>query len=86
MLYILHRLFPEVGMYRADQFISSKDVTALLWNDSPLKELLYKAWHKGYLAKVTEIDRFFHFSTKYSLDQLLSVLEDEMKDFKKSVR
>jgi hypothetical protein len=86
MLYILHRLFTEVGMHRADQFISSKDVAALLWNESQLKELLYMAWHKGYLAKVTEIDRFFHFSTKYTLDQLLSVLEDEMKDFRKSVR
>lgn len=76
MLYVLHRLFPDVGMYRAEQFLSSGEVLALLWNENRLKELLYAAWNKGYLAKVTEVDRFFHFSTKYFLDELLNVFEN----------
>ncbi|MHA1215688.1 MAG: hypothetical protein ACTSPG_10340 [Candidatus Hodarchaeales archaeon] len=80
-LYVLHRLFPEPGMYRVSQLLSSDELAGLLWSESRIKELLYKGWHDGYLLKVTEIDRFFHFSTKYGIEGFLEKLALENKSF-----
>ena len=76
-LYVLHRLFPQLGMYRAEEFLHDDVIDALIWDRSDLKELLYKAWQEKYLAKVSEIDQYFHFSTRYSLNEFVERVKNE---------
>jgi len=76
-LYVLHRLFPQPGMYRAEDFFYDEIVDALIWDRSCLKELLYDAWERKYLAKVSEIDQYFHFSTQYSLNDFVERVKNE---------
>jgi hypothetical protein len=76
-LYVLHRLFPQPGMYRAEEFLHDDAVDALIWDKNDLKEFLYKAWREKYLAKVSEIDQYFHFSTRYSLTDFVERMKNE---------
>lgn len=76
-LYVLHRLYPKPGMYKAEEFLNDGLLDALMWNRSGLKDLLYEAWRKKYLAKVSEIDQYFHFSTRYSLTDFMERVKNE---------
>jgi len=76
-LYVLHRLYPKLGMYKAEEFLNDGLLDALMWNRSGLKDLLYEAWRKKYLAKVSEIDQYFHFSTRHSLTEFMERVKNE---------
>jgi hypothetical protein len=49
----------------------------MLWNPDKLLAGLYELRNLGVLAKVSEIDRFRQFTTKFTLEELIEYLGKE---------
>ncbi|MCL5958111.1 MAG: DNA repair protein [Chloroflexi bacterium] len=72
--FVLHSEFPEPGMYDIDKLENNEAVRAMLWNPDRILPSLYELRNQGIISKVSEIDSFRQFSTRYNLDQVVEQL------------
>ncbi|MCL5960613.1 MAG: DNA repair protein [Chloroflexi bacterium] len=72
--FVLHSEFPEPGMYDIDRLESNEAVRAMLWNPDRILPALYELRNSGIISKVSEIDSFRQFTTKYNLAQVVEQL------------
>jgi hypothetical protein len=52
-------------------------IKAMFWNPDKLLPGLYELRNRGILAKISEIDRFRQFTTKFTLEELVKYLGKE---------
>lgn len=69
--YVLHLEFPEPGMHAFEQMFDGPMHKWLLWDQQWMIRQLYRLREAGLLSKVSEIDRFRQFTTKYPLADAL---------------
>lgn len=74
LAFVIHSEFPEPGMYEISKLEQSPIIRAMLWNPDRLLPDVYELRNLGFLAKVSEIDSFRQFTTKYTLDELVEVM------------
>ena len=72
--FVLHSEYPEPGMYDIAALEQNRAVRALLWEPGTIVPALYELRNKGILSKVSEIDRFCQFTTRFTLDELVPIL------------
>lgn len=65
--YVLHHEFPEPGMHSFEKMSDGPMHKWLLWDREWMIRQLYRLREAGLLSKVSEIDRFRQFTTKYAL-------------------
>ena len=64
-------------MYEISRLEDSMAIKSMLWNPDKILPMIYELRNQGILAKVSEIDRFRQFTTKYNLEELIEHLEQE---------
>ncbi|HPQ70649.1 MAG TPA: hypothetical protein PKW95_16105 [bacterium] len=64
-VFILHREFPEPGMYDLRKVIEGPAHLWLLWSQDWIRKALYRLREMGILAKVSEIDTVRQFTTRF---------------------
>lgn len=74
LAFVLHSEFPEPGMYAIDDMLDNRAVRAMLWNPDRLLPALYELRNHGLVAKVSEIDNFRQFTTRYHLEDVVTKL------------
>ena len=74
LAFVIHSEFPEPGMYEISKLEHSPLIRAMLWNPDRLLPGVYELRNLGLLAKVSEIDSFRQFTTRYTLDELVEVV------------
>lgn len=79
LAFVIHSEFPEPGMYEIAKIEQSPLIRVMLWNPDRLLPGLYELRNMGLLAKVSEIDSFRQFTTRYTLDDLVEVLASGAK-------
>jgi DNA repair protein RadC len=72
--FVLHSEFPKPGMYDIAKLESNPAIRALLWNPAKILPLLYELRNCGLLSKVSQIDSFRQFTTRWVLDELVERL------------
>ena len=72
--FILHSEFPEPGMYDIAKVEQNPAIRALLWNPERIVPALYELRNRGILSKVSQIDAFRQFTTKWNLAQVVEAL------------
>ncbi|MBI4318418.1 MAG: DNA repair protein [Chloroflexi bacterium] len=72
--FVLHSEFPEPGMYDIDKLENNEAVRAMLWNPDRILPALYELRNSGIISKVSEIDSFRQFTTRYNLAQVAEQL------------
>lgn len=72
--FILHSEFPEPGMYDITLVERNPAMRALLWNPERIVPALYELRNQGILSKVSQIDAFRQFTTKWNLAQVVEAL------------
>lgn len=82
-VFMLHREYPEPGMYELDGLLNGPLHKRLLWSKEWIRRALYRLRELGLVSKVTEIDQIRQFSTKYTpadaIEKWLSISEEERK-------
>lgn len=71
LAFVIHSEFPQPGMYEISDVEKRPAIRAMLWNPDKLLPGLYELRNLGILAKVSEIDRFRQFTTKFTIDELI---------------
>lgn len=71
LAFVIHSEFPQPGMYEISDVENSLAMKAMLWNPDKLLPGIYELRNQGILAKVSEIDRFRQFTTKFTLEELV---------------
>lgn len=79
LAFVVHSEFPEPGMHEISKLEQSPMIRAMLWNPNSILPGLYELRNRSLISKVSEIDSFRQFTTKYSLDGLAETLEREAK-------
>jgi DNA repair protein RadC len=74
LAFVIHSELPRPGMYEISSLEQNPAIRAMLWNPDKLLPGLYELRNQGILAKVSEIDRFRQFTTKYTLEELVDSL------------
>lgn len=72
--FILHSEFPEPGMYDIEKMKLNRVIRAMLWKPERLLPSLYELRNLGLISKVSEIDNFRQFTTKYKLGNVVEQL------------
>ena len=75
--FILHSAFPAPGMYNISQIEENALIRAMLWNPDRLLSSLYELRNLGIIAKVSEIDSFRQFTTRWTLAEVVERLVSE---------
>ena len=70
--FILHSEFPEPGMYDIAKLEENQYVRALLWNPERILPSLYELRNLGIISKVSEIDSFRQFTTRWDLERVVA--------------
>ncbi len=71
LAFVIHSEFPQPGMYEISDVENSLAMRAMLWNPDKLLPGIYELRNQGILAKVSEIDRFRQFTTKFTIEELV---------------
>lgn len=74
LAFVLHSELPEPGMYQISQVEDNASVRVLLWNPDRIVAGLYELRNLGLLSKVSQIDNFRQFTTKWDLGQVVAAL------------
>lgn len=74
LVFILHREFPEPGIYDLQVLLDGPLHTWLLWTQGWIHKGLYRLREMGILSKVSEIDTVRQFTTRHSPDEALDYL------------
>ena len=69
LVFVLHREYPEPGMYQLKHCLEGPMHTWLLWSQDWIKQGLYRLREKSIIAKVSEIDSVRQFTTRYRPDE-----------------
>jgi hypothetical protein len=77
LAFVIHSEFPQPGMYEISNAEQNQAIKSMLWNPDKLLAGLYELRNQGILAKVSEIDRFRQFTTKFTLEELVEYLGKE---------
>ncbi|HUS76148.1 MAG TPA: hypothetical protein VMY43_09095 [Methanothrix sp.] len=77
LAFVIHSEFPQPGMYGISNVEQNQAIKSMLWNPDRLLPGLYEMRNRGILAKVSEIDRFRQFTTKFTLEELVEYLGKE---------
>jgi DNA repair protein RadC len=77
LAFVIHSEFPKPGMYGISIVEQNQAIKSMLWNPDKLLAGLYELRNLGVLAKVSEIDRFRQFTTKFTLEELIEYLGKE---------
>ena len=77
LAFVIHSEFPQPGMYEISNVKQNQAIKSMLWNPDKLLAGLYELRNLGILAKVSEIDRFRQFTTKFTLEELVEYLGKE---------
>jgi len=77
LAFVIHSEFPQPGMYEISNAMQNQAIKSMLWNPDKLLAGLYELRNLGILAKVSEIDRFRQFTTKFTLEELVEYLGKE---------
>ncbi|MCX6674418.1 MAG: hypothetical protein NTY37_11650 [Methanothrix sp.] len=77
LAFVIHSEFPQPGMYEISNVEQNQAIKSMLWNPDKLLAGLYELRNQGILAKVSEIDRFRQFTTKFTLEELVEYLGKE---------
>ena len=77
LAFVIHSEFPQPGMYEILKVEQNPAIKAMLWNPDKLLSGLYELRNRGILAKISEIDRFRQFTTKFTLEELVKYLGRE---------
>jgi hypothetical protein len=77
LAFVIHSEFPQPGMYEISNVEPNQAIKSMLWNPDKLLAGLYELRNQGILAKVSEIDRFRQFTTKFTLEELVEYLGKE---------
>jgi hypothetical protein len=72
--FVLHSEFPEPGMYDIARLEENQAISALLWSPDRILRALYELRNLGIISKVSQIDNFRQFTTKWNLDQVVQAL------------
>ena len=65
LVFVLHREYPEPGMYPLRDCLEGHMHTWLFWSQDWIKKGLYRLREKNIISKVSEIDSVRQFSTRY---------------------
>jgi len=77
LAFVIHSEFPQPGMYEISNAEQNPAIKTMLWNPDKLLPGLYELRNRGILAKISEIDRFKQFTTKFTLGEFVEYLEKE---------
>ena len=77
LAFVIHSEFPQPGMHEISNMVQNQAIKSMLWNPDKLLAGLYELRNRGILAKVSEIDRFRQFTTKFTLEELVEYLGKE---------
>ena len=80
LAFVIHSEFPVPGMHEISSMEQNQAMSAMLWDPDKLLPGLYELRNQGVLAKVSEIDRFRQFTTRFTLDELVEYLGIERKN------
>lgn len=83
LAFVIHSEYPVPGMHEVSSLEQSQAMSVMLWNPDKLLQGLYELRNQGILAKVSEIDRFRQFTTKFTLEELVEYLGNERKTDKR---
>lgn len=72
--FILHSEFPEPGIYDIRLVEQMDAVKLMLWRPEQILPMLFELRNLELLAKVSEIDGVRQFTTRYTLEQLVTIL------------
>ena len=75
--FILHSDFPEPGMYDITRLESNRAILSMFWNPSRIMPSLYELRNQGIISKISEIDNMRQFTTRWTLDELITKIPDE---------
>lgn len=75
--FILHSEFQEPGMYDITKLESNRVIRAMLWNPSRIMPSLYELRNQGIISKISEIDNMRQFTTRWTLDELVTKISGE---------
>lgn len=79
LAFVIHSEFPLPGMYEISSLEQNQAMRVMLWDPDKLLPGLYELRNQGILAKISEIDRFRQFTTKFTLEELVEYLGEERK-------
>ena len=77
--YILQSEFPEPGMYEISKAESNRLFASLLWTPEQILAALYELRNLGIISKISEIDSFRQFTTKFELPEVVRRLVRDAK-------
>jgi DNA repair protein RadC len=72
LVFVLHREFPEPGIYELRRCLDGPAHSWLLWSQDWIRKGLYRLRELGILAKVSEIDRVRQFTTCFTGDEAMA--------------
>lgn len=72
--FILHSEFAEPGMHTFASLFDNPFIQQMLWKRESVVSALYELRNKKILSKVSEIDNFRQFTTKYELHDVVATL------------
>lgn len=75
--FIVHSEFSEPGMYDIAKLEINRAIRALFWNPTRVIPALYELRNQGLISKISEIDNIRQFTTRWTLDELVTKLLDE---------
>jgi len=75
--FILQSEFPEPGMYDIAQLQSNRAIRLMFWNPARILPSLYELRNQGLISKISQIDNLRQFTTRWTLDEVVTRLLDE---------
>ncbi len=72
--FVLHSEFPEPAMYDISKIETNRAIRSMLWNPDRILPLLYELRNTGLISKISEIDNVRQFTTKFTLEELVTQL------------
>jgi DNA repair protein RadC len=77
LAFVIHSEFPEPGMYEISKIEQNPAIRVMIWNPDQILKGLYELRNVGLIAKISEIDSFRQFTTRYTLDELVEHLKSQ---------
>lgn len=72
--FILYSEFPEPAMYDIAKVETNRAIRSMLWNPDRILPSLYELRNMGLISKISEIDNVRQFTTKFTLEELVTQL------------
>ena len=73
-VFVFFSEFPEPGMYDLEKIEKNPSIIRMLWKPDKILTMTYELRNRGFISKISEIDNFRQFTTKWSLEQVVEHL------------